>query len=548
MDYVSYTRLDLEGTVDGETVTGTAWLDHQWGSQGWVVGDSDHGKILGWDWLGVQLEQGCELLIMAHRDMRDRSVLKQYAVLIQSDGSSQWHEDIIMTPVELWTAPLTKARYPVVWDVQIPSLGMRFRFEPIAVDQEIPMLPPMRAVWEGAGRVTGSWNGKPLGGWARLELHGYAYIVAAGKHIEGIIDNVASHLESFLPRQFTETDINRLWQGTTDGFDPGALTAMLSKPLWDMWDRDRSELWYSHSGNLMLAALGKDPTPFEKLSAVTSESLMAGAKILDDIQDKATTRRGQETIHLRCGLETALLAGGTALFLPANLLNDYPGLTDYQRLELLRILSRCCLRAQMGQAQDLFWSGRLTPEFLDSPDLEHRILQCYQGKDSIFTEAAMEGAAVLAGADAPTRAACRSFGITLGLALGIRNDVGDFSPQNRAVGDAGCDLADGKASFVIARALARLHGTSRRQLVSLLCQPEARRSPDALQQGMALVLESGALESSLQSARKLMREEWSKLSRVVPPSEPKTMLRVLWNLALAPLTPSSGTPFLSASS
>src|ERR1700731_823056 len=48
--YASYTRLALEGDVDGEAVRGEAWLDHQWGSQGWFVAGDNTEQIFGWDW------------------------------------------------------------------------------------------------------------------------------------------------------------------------------------------------------------------------------------------------------------------------------------------------------------------------------------------------------------------------------------------------------------------------------------------------------------------------------------------------------------------
>jgi geranylgeranyl pyrophosphate synthase len=310
---------------------------------------------------------------------------------------------------------------------------------------------------------------------------------------------------------------------------------------------DQSELWYSFTGNLLIAALGKNPLPFEQLSAVTSQMLLAAAKILDDIQDNAITRSRKPTLHEHSGLATALLAGTTALFLPMRLLVDYPAINDSQRLELYQIFHRCCLRAQMGQAQDLHWSGQLTESFLTSPDIEETILQGYKGKDSFFTEAAMEGAAVIAGADPATRAACLSFGTALGLALGIRNDVADFSPANLQAGDAGMDVLSGKASFVLARAVALLKGGSKKRLLALACRPTGSHDNRSLNEVISVVVESGALESSLKTARQMMQAAWKEFSVHLPPSEAKTMLRVLWTIPLAPLRPNAGTPLITPS-
>jgi hypothetical protein len=66
MFYVSLTRMTASGTLarNGnapETVTGEGWLDRQWGTS-WVVQDT------GWDWFGVQLNDGSDLIVYQIRD------------------------------------------------------------------------------------------------------------------------------------------------------------------------------------------------------------------------------------------------------------------------------------------------------------------------------------------------------------------------------------------------------------------------------------------------------------------------------------------------
>ena len=535
MDYVSYTRLVLEGDVDGKPVSGEAWLDHQWGSQGWVVGGKKKERILGWDWLGIQLDDERELLVMAHRDLKESQTLCQYAVLVDKDGSAHLHQDAMLTPTGWWTSPHTDTLYPVEWHMEVPSLQVSLDFKPLAPDQEIPMLPPIRAVWEGAGRVAGVFSGKNVTGWARLELHGNSYIIDLRKHLDGIVARVRQHLEAVLPRQIAQQDVERLTGMKLRHFDADGYRQMVSAPLWDLMDRDGARLWYSLPGLLMIGALGTDPKPYEKLASVTAEMLRGGAEIVDDIQDNARLRRGEECIHLRYGTNAALCAAHTAFFLPTVLIADYPGLDDSQRQELFRVTTQLCMRAQLGQVQDIHATGALTIDLLQrwvESGLEDRILQIYEGKAASFTSASMEGAAVIARADTSTRAACIQFGITLGLALQIVNDIANFSTSRRERGDCGSDLTEGKVSFVIARALQALGKSKRHRMIEIMCSERLRQDPAILAEAIGLVRQSGALESSKKTATGMLEKEWEQLSKVLPASEHKTMLRVLWAFVL----------------
>src|SRR5213075_1209419 len=89
-----------------------------------------------------------------------------------------------------------------------------------------------------------------------------------------------------------------------------------------------------------------------------------GLLMIDDIIDNSDSRRGEEAIHRRYGLDVAINAGNTAYFLPMVMLRDHPHLSDHQRLELFRILTRLYVRVHLGQGQDIHWSKFLTPDRL----------------------------------------------------------------------------------------------------------------------------------------------------------------------------------------
>ena len=59
--YVSFPRLRVDGEIDGQTVQGTAWMDHEW-----FTHQLDPGQV-GWDWFSVQLEDGTEYMLFQLR-------------------------------------------------------------------------------------------------------------------------------------------------------------------------------------------------------------------------------------------------------------------------------------------------------------------------------------------------------------------------------------------------------------------------------------------------------------------------------------------------
>ncbi|HEX4641056.1 MAG TPA: polyprenyl synthetase family protein, partial [Chthoniobacterales bacterium] len=372
---------------------------------------------------------------------------------------------------------------------------------------------------------------------ARLELHGYAYLLDLEHHLDKTVDRIRSDIETFFPREFTKDDLERIAGPPAHSeYDSGAQTDVLAKPLWDFMDRGGGNPWRPVLPMLILAALGTDPTPYSSLISITAEMLHDGLLVIDDILDNSDCRRGEEAIHRRYGLGVAINAGNTAYFLPMVLLRDHPHLTDEQRLDLFRILTRLYVRVHLGQGQDIHWSRSLTPERLGlwmNDNIEEKILQLYALKTGSVVEAGAEGAAVIAQADKPTRRVCRDFGRAFGLAFQIVNDLAEFKPNVIARGTESSDIAAGKLSYVIAKALRLLPQAEKERLKEILCSSVLRAEAGTVAQGIELVRGSGALEKCREEAKRLIEEQWHRFSAHVPPSEPKTMLRVLWNFLLS---------------
>lgn len=166
--YYSQPQLRVTGAVLRQgrrlPVQGRAWLDHEWSSR--VL----HREASGWDWLGLNLDDGGALMLFRIRDAQG-GVLWAGGTHRDAAGRrrSFQPDEIRMTPVTHWTSPRTRVRYPVAWDVRVP--GLQFRLQPLMADQELDARASTGTIyWEGA--VDAVQDGRRLGQ-GYLELTGY---------------------------------------------------------------------------------------------------------------------------------------------------------------------------------------------------------------------------------------------------------------------------------------------------------------------------------------------------------------------------------------
>jgi len=534
MEMISYPRLVVSGEVGGAAVGGSAWFDHQWGGLGWFFADGRSGRLLGWEWLGINLDDGRDVIIGVHRDAETGAVTDSHAYLCGDGCIEQCAGGVEMVPLRFWHSPRTLIRYAVSWRARIPAMAINIRFDPVVDDQEVPMFGLARAIWEGAGRVVGTVGGQPVAGNARGEFFGNGYIFDFSKHLDAMRERIDGHIENFLPPVLEASHLERYVGPPRWRHEPDAYAEMLTDPVWDLVSR-RGKRWRPLFAMLMLDALGCDPYPYEELLSVLGELLHTGALVIDDIQDRSLLRRGDECIHLRYGDDVAISAANTLYFLPSVLVSEHPLLTQTQRLAVHEITAEQMLSAHFGQALDIFWSRNMDPDHLGlwiSDSQEEKILQMYAQKTSAPLVALAKISSVLSGADSTTSRACIDFARDFGVGYQVVDDIQNFSTSPEWRKSRGEDLAEGKMTMVLYHALRRLHGPDRGRLEEILCAPSVRRSPEGLTEGIDLVYRSGALEVCKARAEQIVESSWRAVSERLQSSESKILLRTLWGSLL----------------
>ncbi len=174
--YVSITRLSASGSLRQESgrveaLKGTAWFDHEWGPGALPAGAT------GWDWFALQLSDGSELMLYRMRLQGGKASPFSAGTFVPSSGPPRtiaW-TDVTLEPRTTWTSPRSKASYPAVWALAVRSLGLEVSIVPLLAGQELVTAKSTGVTyWEGACRVDGKRDGRPIGGRAYVEMTGYA--------------------------------------------------------------------------------------------------------------------------------------------------------------------------------------------------------------------------------------------------------------------------------------------------------------------------------------------------------------------------------------
>jgi len=181
MYYFSLTRCAVGGTIDTghglEAITdGAGWFDHQWGNS-WVASNN------GWDWWGVQLADGTDILFFRQRDLKTGKIFFPLATFMDKNGHQTVTRNIRFLPDKssVWTSPRTGVSYPLAWTIAFPDHNLSLHITTTVKNQEMPILGPGSGIWEGACDVAAMPLHTPVPGVLSMPaLLGTAYMELVG--------------------------------------------------------------------------------------------------------------------------------------------------------------------------------------------------------------------------------------------------------------------------------------------------------------------------------------------------------------------------------
>ena len=167
----------------------------------------------------------------------------------------------------------------------------------------------------------------------------------------------------------------------------------------------------------------------------------------DDVMDKADVRRGRPTVHIKWNENTAILSGDQMLIEAYKLLSGVPA----DKLpRVLQLFNKMATEICEGQQYDV-----------DFESQEHVTIEEYlkmiRLKTSVLLANALQTGAYIAGADEQAQGELYVFGINIGLAFQIQDDILDVWGDPKTFGKAvGGDISCNKKTFVYLEAMRRL--------------------------------------------------------------------------------------------
>jgi len=243
--------------------------------------------------------------------------------------------------------------------------------------------------------------------------------------------------------------------------------------------------------------------------AAALEIFHAAALVHDDIMDNSDLRRGEPSLHRRFetlhrdrgwsgssasyGTASALLLGDLLLGWSDGLFEQGLAHVDRDAAEASRAeFGRMRTEVMLGQYLDMLeehsWRVRPEAELLGRA---HRVVVYKSAKYSV--EAPLALGASLAGGSLAQIAALREFGLPLGVAFQLRDDLlgvfGDPAVTGKPAGD---DLREGKRTVLVTLARQKLPGSASRLVDELLGDPTLDADQIAMLQ--AAIRESGAVD------------------------------------------------------
>jgi len=163
--------LPSAGGAASFAVSGSSWMDREWSTGSLGAG------VRGWDWLGVHLSDGRDLMMYRLRDAADNTTSASRVTLIAAPKAggpravrSFTADRFALTPLDVWTSPQSGARYPVSFQLDIPDERIRLVIRPLLADQELRLAV---LYWEGAVSLAGTAGDAAITGEGYLELTGY---------------------------------------------------------------------------------------------------------------------------------------------------------------------------------------------------------------------------------------------------------------------------------------------------------------------------------------------------------------------------------------
>lgn len=191
----------------------------------------------------------------------------------------------------------------------------------------------------------------------------------------------------------------------------------------------------------------------------------------DDVMDHAAVRRGKPTVHARWDDNTAILSGDQMMIEAYKLLSGVP---ESKLPRVLHLFNRMATEICEGQQYDMEFEHRPIASQSPQPTTNQPVtlaeyMEMIRLKTSVLLATALQMGAYIAGADEDEQKALYLFGIHIGLAFQIQDDILDVYGDPKTFGKAiGGDILCNKKTCMLIKAFELADAPARAELTHWL--------------------------------------------------------------------------------
>ncbi len=223
-----------------------------------------------------------------------------------------------------------------------------------------------------------------------------------------------------------------------------------------------------------------------KLAAAV-EFMHTATLLHDDVVDESELRRGKLSARMVWGNEASVLVGDFLLG------QAFRMMVEVGSLRALDILSSAAATIAEGEVMQLAAAK-------NTETTEDEYLAVIRGKTAELFAAACEVGPVIAGRPKAEQAACRSYGMNLGIAFQLVDDALDYGGKAATLGkNVGDDFREGKITLPVVLSFRRGTDEERAFWKRVLEQGEIEDAD--LEQAIAIMRRHRALEDTVERAR-----------------------------------------------
>ncbi|MDB5281083.1 MAG: hypothetical protein JWO06_158, partial [Bacteroidota bacterium] len=509
--------------------SGSGWYDHEFGCHP-DKKDDEGKKDVSWNWIAIQLDNGCELTAYDLIDLRTGEDCGSFVILIDEKGKRHHSNIFHLKPIgERWTSTRTFNNYPVSWQLEAPDFKLAVEAHAAFPNQEFATIISKPAFWEGRMNIAGTYKGKKVTGTGYIERHGFMNSTNMKDFLKAVSKETLKSVKKIVPTSFDNEKFTELVskKGNThliNGLDKKAYIETFIKPIRTITDRG-GKTWRSYATIACCDIVGGNSQKAIDWLALP-ELMHVGSLMVDDVQDGSKVRRGGPAAHLMFGEPTAINSGTAAYFLGQICIYRAKDAIE-KKIQVYNWYFEAMRASHSGQAMDIYGLDYMIPGALKSDStarlLAKRVIATHRLKSAAPASYLAQIGALIGDGTPEQIAGLGNYFETLGISFQIIDDTLNLKGFKDHLKTKAEDLTAGKITYPVAKAMAVLSKPDRKRLWEIVSAKTSDLT--LLAEAVALMDKHNVIENCEKEAKNRLERAWKKLDPLVRDSMVKLNLR-----------------------